>query len=452
MLILPWIYTIFMYLHRKVDLELLKWKVESHRKPLLVRGARQVGKTKTIREFGKQFDNFLEINFEESPKLKALFSEDLSPAGICENIAAIYKSDIVPGKTLLFLDEIQECPQAIMSLRYFYEKMPGLHIIAAGSLLEFALSDLPTFGVGRIRSMFMYPLSFSEFLAGAGEQQVLQLARKGSANQPVNEAIHSKLIELTQKFICIGGMPEIVATYIETKNLNQCQQLLDDLVISIQADFSKYRKRIPVSRLKEVFQAAVFQAGQKFVFAKACIQANQNQVKEALQLLITAGLVFPVTHSSANGLPLGAGANPQKQKMIVFDTGIFQRMMGLKLSEFILSREFNAINKGSIAEQFVGLELLKSASCFQSPSLYYWHREARNSNAEVDYVISNQQNITPVEVKAGTKGAMQSLFLFLKEKKLQQGIRVSNENFLAYDNIVVYPLYAVENILNPSVQ
>jgi len=182
------------------------------------------------------------------------------------------------------------------------------------------------------------------------------------------------------------------------------------------------------------------------VYSKACTHANYNQIKEALQILMTAGLVIPVTHSSANGIPLGAGANPQKQKMLVYDTGIFQRIMGLDLADFLLSKKFDAINKGNLSEQLVGLELMKSESCYQNPSLYYWHREAKNSNAEVDYVIPVSQEIVPVEVKAGTKGSMQSLFLFLQEKNLQKGIRISNENFSVYDTIEVYPLYAVENL------
>jgi predicted AAA+ superfamily ATPase len=437
-----------MYIQRKADLELEKWKTESNHKPLLIRGARQIGKTKTIREFGKKFDNFIEINFEENPRLKGLFSNELSPSTICENIAAIYKTSIVPDKTLLFFDEIQESPEAIASLRFFYEKMPDLHIIAAGSLLEFALSEIPTFGVGRIRSLFMYPLCFSEFLAGAGENKLLQKIREAAPTKPMNDILHLRLIELIQKFLCLGGMPEVIATYFESRDLNKCQQLLDDLIISIKADFTKYRKKTPVSRLNEVFLSAVYQSGQKFVYSKACVQANHNQIKEALQLLITAGLVVPVTHNSSNGLPLGAGANPVKQKMLIYDTGIFQRLMNLDLTDFLLSTKFDIINKGNLAEQYVGLELMKSESCYQNPSLYYWHREAKNSNAEVDYVVSNSGEILPIEVKAGTKGSMQSLFLFLKEKKLSKGIRISNENFSTYENIEVYPLYAVENIKN----
>lgn len=436
-----------MYIARKADTELKQWKQESSRKPLLMRGARQVGKTKTIREFGKAFDNFVEVNFEESPQLRPLFDNDLSPSALCENLSAILRTSIIPGKTLLFFDEIQECPKAIASLRFFYEKMPELHLIAAGSLLEFALQEIPTFGVGRIRSMFMYPLSFSEFLAGAGEQKLLEIVRQSGHVRPVNEVLHTRLLELVKKFIYLGGMPEVVAEYFGTGDLNKCQMLLDDLIISVRADFAKYKNRAPVLRLTEVFQSVAAQVGQKFTYSKACVQASNKQVKEALQLLILAGLVIPVTHTNANGIPLGAEANPQKQKMLLLDTGIFQRIMNLDLTEFLLSNNFDAINKGNVAEQFVGLEILKASSCWQNPELYYWHREAKNSNAEVDYVIPIAKTIVPVEVKAGTKGAMQSLYLFLEEKKLAKGIRISTENFSAYDSIETYPLYAVENIL-----
>ncbi len=443
---MPCINGVCVYINRKADTELKKWREESNHKPLLIRGARQVGKTKTIREFGNSFESFVEINFEESPRLKSLFEEDLSPISICENLSAILKTSIIPGKTLLFFDEIQECPRAIASLRFFYEKMPKLHLVVAGSLLEFALQEMATFGVGRIRSMFMYPLSFSEFLAGAGEFQLLEIIKQSNPTKPINGVLHNRLIELVQKFICLGGMPEVAATYFETGDLYKCQQLLDDLIISIQADFAKYKKRAPVSRLIEVFQSVVSQAGQKFVYKKACIQANHKQIKEAIQLLINAGLVIPVTHSSANGIPLGAEANLQKQKMLLFDTGIFQRIMNLDLADFLLSKNFDAINKGNVSEQFAGLELIKVSSCYQTPYLYYWHRESRNSNAEVDYILPLSNKIVPVEVKSGTKGSMQSLFLFLEEKKLSQGIRISNENFSTYDSIEVYPLYAVENI------
>ncbi len=435
-----------MYLARKIDQEIQSWKSDTTRKPLLIRGTRQVGKTRTVREFGKSFENYIEINFEETPRLKSLFAGDLTPSVICENLSAWFKTSIVPGQSLLFLDEIQECREALASLRFFYEKMPDLHVIAAGSLLEFALEEIATLGVGRIRSLFMYPLSFSEFLNGIGEQALLARIRSASPGQPMNDVLHDRLSELMQKFICLGGMPQVISSYAESKDLHQCQLLLDDLIISIRTDFARYKKRATALRIDEVFQSVVNQAGHKFVYSRACAQANHYQVKEALQLLIHAGLVIPVTHSSCNGLPLGAGANTQKQKMLLFDTGIFQRIMGLDLTEYLFSKKFSTINRGNMAEQLVGLELIKSEPCFQSPSLYYWHRESKSSNAEVDFVIVISQNIVPIEVKAGTKGSMQSLHLFMKEKDCTTGIRIASENFSAYDKLQVYPLYAVENI------
>jgi len=179
-----------------------------------------------------------------------------------------------------------------------------------------------------------------ECLAGSGERHLLAKVNEANPANPMNEALHDKLTGLVQKFICLGGMPEVVATYLETTDLHRCQQLLVDLIISIQADFATYRKKAPVSRLNGVFQSVVFQAGRKFMHSKACDQATHSQVREALQLLLTAGLVIPVTHSSANGIPLGAGANLRKQKMLLYDTGVFQRIMGLDLAEFLLSEKF----------------------------------------------------------------------------------------------------------------
>ncbi|MCD4679287.1 MAG: AAA family ATPase [Bacteroidales bacterium] len=437
-----------MYISRDIDKELLGWKTDVYRKPLLLRGARQVGKTNSVRELSKHFKYFLEINFEENKEISKLFEANLSPIEICENLSLFYNIPIIEGETLLFFDEIQQCIPAIRSLRFFYEKMPGLHVIAAGSLLEFAIEDITSFGVGRIRSVFMYPLSFNEFLVGCGEEALLTKKNESSPEQPINEILHEKLVQFLKKFLILGGMPEVISTYIQTKDFNRCQKVLDDLVYSFQDDFAKYKKNVPTSRLREVFDSVILQSGSKFVFSKATIQSNHKQVKEALNLLIMAGLVFPVKHTSANGLPLGAEVNPKKQKMLLFDTGIFQRILQFKITDTIFSDNIEAVNKGKIAEIFTGLEMLKYQTCYQRNELYYWHREAHNSNAEVDYLFIKENKIFPVEIKAGTKGAMQSMFLFLTEKKKDKGIRVSLENFSKYNVIDVYPLYAISNLIN----
>ncbi len=437
-----------MYLKREIDQILIDWRRQSKRKPLLLRGARQVGKTRTVRELGKSFEHYIEINFEESQSIHALFEDSLSPQDLIENLTAVFNTSIRPGKTLIFFDEIQACIPAIRSLRFFAEKMPDLHLIAAGSLLEFALEEIPSFGVGRIRSMFMYPMSFDEFLTAIGENILLSQKNKASPTQPLAGILHKKLLSYLSKFLMLGGMPEIILTYVETKDFSLCNAALDDLIVSFNDDFVKYKKRVPSTRIREVFDSVVKQAGSKFVFSKAATQSNHLQIKEALNLLVMAGLVIPVIHTAANGLPLGAEVNPKKQKMLLFDTGIFLRILNLDISDMLLSNEFSMINKGNVAEQFIGLEMMKHSSVFRREQLYYWHREANNSHAEVDYLLVSKGQIVPLEVKAGTKGSMQSLYLFLKEKKRPYGMRISSENFARYDKIQVYPLYAVNNLMN----
>jgi len=435
-----------MYLPRNIDIKLNLWRQEKEGKPLLIRGARQVGKSTAIRELSKQFDYFLEVNFEEQRQVHKLFEGDLDPAILCENLSVLYNIPIVPGKTLVFFDEIQACIPAISSLRFFYEKYPELHIIAAGSLLEFALAEIPSFGVGRIRSLFVYPLSFDEYLVGIGEKLLFEAKKNATLEKPLAEPLHQKLLGHVKRFLVIGGMPEVIASYVKNSNINQCGLILDDLIISLKADFTKYKKQVPFLRISEVFDSVIQQSGNKFTYAKAATEANHKQVKEAVDLLIMAGLVLTVTHTAANGLPLGAEANPKKRKMLLLDTGIFQRLLGLNISEILFEDDFDIINKGAIAEQFVGLELLKNSSCYRQENLYFWHREAKSSNAEVDYVIQQNETILPIEVKSGKKGSMQSLFLFLSEKKTSYGIRFSLENYSSYENIKVLPIYSVSEL------
>ena len=439
------------YLKRRIDAELLAWSKENGRKPLLIRGARQVGKSSAVKCLGKNFKYFIEINFEEQKQAHIMFEKDLSSRGLCENISAMYNTPVIPGETLLFFDEIQACLPAISSLRFFYEQYPELHVIAAGSLLEFALSELPSFGVGRVRSMFMYPFSFDEFLSACGQHQLLTAKHIASIDNPLIEPLHDKLMDFIKRFLILGGMPEVVSCYVHNNDLLACGRVLDDLIISLKADFTKYKKRIPSTRILEVFESVARQSGSRFVYTKAAIDTTVYHVKQALDLLIMAGLVVPVTHSSANGIPLGADKNDKKRKMLLFDTGILQRIMGLNISEILFSDRFEMINKGAIAEIFVGLELQKYDSCYRNDELYFWQREALNSNAEVDYLIQRGDDILPIEVKSGKSGSMQSLHLFLREKKPKFGIRCSSENFTTYESIKAIPLYAVESINRSSI-
>ena len=435
-----------MYIQRKIDDVLLTWQRSSSRKPLLIRGARQVGKSTAVRNLSKQFDYFIEINFDEQPEYLNLFANTSDIGDLIEQLAIITQTEIIEGRTLVFLDEIQASLPAISKLRYFYEKKPNLHVIAAGSLLEFALSELPSFGVGRVRSLFMYPFSFIEFLGALNEKPLASMIQQSNSESPIHTIFHEKLKIYFKKFLIIGGMPQAVQTYVAKGDLLEVQRILDDLIIAIQADFVKYKRQIPPTNIKSVFESIVKQVGTKFKYSNDLTSLTNPMIKQVIDLLEMAGLVYQVTHSSSNGIPLGAEANPKKIKLLIFDTGIYQRILGLDVASLLLKDDIEVINKGNIAELFVGLELLKSYDAYEKTALYYWHREAKNSQAEVDYVIQNQDFILPVEVKAGTKGAMQSMHLFMDEKKSRYGLRLSLENFTEYEKVKVLPLYAVSNI------
>jgi len=432
---------------RDVALSLQDWKVSENRKVLLLRGARQVGKTYSIREFGKTFGNFLEVNLEEHEKVHTFFKGSLTPSVIVEKLSLYFDTKIKPGKTLVFFDEIQACPEALSSLRFFYEKMPELHVVAAGSLLEFALSEIPSFGVGRIESLFMYPMNFSEFLQAMGSGGVADLIKNSSHENPIDSVLHEKCMNLLKVYHLIGGLPEVVKTYINSGNLLASQKIIDGLILTYIDDFAKYKTRSPVDKLNDVFRSVAFQAGGKFKYSNISSERSSTY-KVALDLLIKAGLAYKINHSSARGLPLGGQIKENRFKIVLFDIGIYQRLLGLDLSEYVISDYDTLLNRGNLAEIFVCNELIATGVRHIRPEIYYWHRENRGSNAEIDYLISAKGKIVPLEVKAGTKGQMQSIHLFLNERSLSRGIRLSAENFGKYDKIWTIPVYAAGNLWN----
>lgn len=439
------------YFNRLTDSNLSLWKNDDFKKPLLLRGARQVGKSSSVRNLGKSFPYFIEINLEENNGIHTLFNENNSIESICAKLEIAFNIPIIEGETLLFLDEIQSCPNAITALRYFYEQKPNLHVIAAGSLLEFALETLPSFGVGRIRTLFIYPFSFDEFLLAMQEERLLELKRKATIESPLDLIFHQKLIDYFKQFLIIGGMPEVIARFAIHKNYLEAQQVLDDLLISLKSDFAKYKKRVPSNRINEVFESVSKQMGGKFIYTKIGNHLTNLQIKEALHLLILSGLVIPVTHTAGNGIPLGAEIDIKKRKMLLLDTGLFQRVLGLDISSIVLENNFELINKGAIAELFFGLEWLKYSSPFSQNELYYWHRENKTGNAEVDYIVQKNSTILPVEIKSSNSGAMQSLRIFLKEKNIPKGVRFSLESFSSLDDVAIYPLYAVSSFFESKI-
>lgn len=435
------------YIERKIDKELSEWKNQQERMPLLLRGARQVGKTSSVRHLGQQFKNYVEVDLNRHEDYHAFFGSGLSPQEICRQLSFAENKPIVPGETLLFIDEIQACPAAINSLRYFYEQYPELHVVAAGSLLEFVLAELPSFGVGRVRSAFMYPLCFEEFLTACGERLLAEAYREASPSQPLSETIHDRLVRRLKTFMVIGGMPKAVAAYVEHGDLNKCQMVLNDLYVSYFDDFKKYNRRVPSERVVSVLEAVARQRQGRFVYSNVNDNLTLPQVKQAVELLLKAGLIYSVKHTSANGIPLGAEVNDRYQRLAVFDTGLLQRILQLDLRDIYNISDVTLVNNGNMAENLVATELIKAHSCYEPCQLYCWHREKSGSQAEVDFVVQRGYDVIPIEVKAGTRGAMQSLRIFMAEKRLDYGIRTSLENFAQYDDIRVYPLYAISNMM-----
>lgn len=434
------------YFKRHIDTYLKDWKDSPNRKPLLIRGARQVGKSSAIRHLGENFKYFVEVNLERQKDIKILFGENLDVKKLCSQLSAIYNTPIIAGETLLFIDEIQESQRAISSLRYFYEDFSELHVIAAGSLLEFTLKELPSFGVGRIRSMYMYPFSFDEFLNAQGlTMQVDYKRNEADCEHPLPVPLHEEMVSQLRSFYLVGGMPEAVKTWVQTADYNECAVIHNDLLDTYQDDFKKYKTRISPLLLSQTLQAVALQAGEKFVYSRVAGSADISTVKEALSLLTLAGLIIPVTHTAANGIPLGAEINEKFRKFVFLDVGLMQSLLGMQAKDILIANNTDFINKGGLSEIFVGLELVKYANYLKKADLFYWQRMERNAQAEVDYVISRKGEIYPIEVKAGTSGSMQSMYKFIELKGCEYGIRTSLEPFSSYEKVKVIPLYALSN-------
>ncbi len=445
------------YYRRQIDERLLDWKMSERRMPLLVRGARQVGKSTAVRELGKSFRYFLEINLEKQPSLRQFFTRDIDVKKTCELLSITQSVPIVAGETLLFIDEIQVCQEAIMALRYFKEDYPELHVIAAGSLLEFALEELPSYGVGRIRSLYMYPFSFDEFLTAQGLQAMVDYKRNMTGTKPLPEPMHVQLTEQLKSFYLVGGMPAAVAEWVESRDYRKCVRIHNDILDTYMDDFSKYKKRTSPVLLRQLLRSVALQAGQKFVFAQAVRDVHSSLIREALHLLALAGLIIPVKHSDGNGIPLGAEEDNSYVKYLFLDLGLMQTMLNVPSSDILLVTDADFVNKGAASEMFAGLELVKYCDCFQKAEMYYWQNASRNGNAEIDYLTVRNGHVLPVEVKAGRQGSMQSMWLFMRKKKLYDGVRTSLEHFgsLEYmdkeaDNAVrhidIVPLYALSNL------
>jgi predicted AAA+ superfamily ATPase len=403
------------------------WLESRNRHPLVIRGARQTGKTWLVRYFAKQQNKrLIELNLEKEPQLATFFKSN-DPNQILLNLGAYLGEVVEPKKCLLFLDEIQAIPELLAKLRWFAEDLPELPVIAAGSLLEFVL-EKHTFSmpVGRIGYMHMEPFSFEEFLVASGQERLLDYLKAFQWNTEIPEALHDRLMSLVKEFIVIGGMPAAVETWIVDRSLPKVSQVHRNLITTYRDDFAKYSGRIDKERLDETLLAVPKFLGEKFIYSKVNPDVKSIVAKQALDLLCKARVCHRVTSAHANGIPLGAELDKKFFKSIFLDVGLCSATLGLTLDLITAVNEIALINSGGIAEQIVGQLLRTINASYIEPELYYWLREGKNS-AEIDYIIQQGSRIVPIEVKAGSTGSLKSLHLFMGLKKLSLAVRVNSD-------------------------
>lgn len=422
---------------RSVDSSLEAWKNKKKRKPLLIRGARQVGKTWAIRQLGLQFENFVEINFEASPKIIPLFTEHFSdPEILIEQLNLLLNVDIKKNKTLLFLDEIQVSKNCLLALRYFYEKMPELHVVAAGSLVEFILSEIGM-PVGRIEYVFMYPLNFREFVMALGEEKIFSVSEKN-----LSEPILKKLEGLLKSYFFIGGMPEVVQQYIEDRSLAACAAIQSQIINTYRDDFVKYSSKNLVPHVQKIFDSIPRFLSSKFKYSNIDDNIQSRDLKAALDLLVKANIALKCTHSSGNGIPLSAESDLKKFKIFFLDIGLAINLLGIRMSDYPLMKFESLVNKGGLVEQFVAQEIISRQDLNRGPELFYWHREEKSSSAEVDFLVGEGEKVVPIEVKSGINKGKKSLAIFMDEKKSSIGILLSlDHEFRTQKKIRYMPLF-----------
>lgn len=411
-------------LSRNILNDLISWSSRKNRKPLILRGARQVGKSTLVRMLADKLNlTLITLNFERFPKYAQLFTNN-DPKNITQLISLEMGVAIDTQDSLLFLDEIQVAPEILARLRYFYEEMPDLRVICAGSLLEFELEE-PSFSmpVGRIEYMHIGPMTFEEFLKANNEPLLVDFLKNYQLGDDYPMIIHEKFMQLLKIYTIVGGMPEAVQNYVNHGDFMAVERVKNTILTTYQDDFSKYAKDNEEIRLREVFERISRYVARKVQYSKINPDIRSTFVAKALKKLALARVIYLVQHSACNGVPLGAEINEKIFKTLFLDVGLLSTKLQLSFLDLNNIEELTLVNQGVVIEQLIGQHLLYDHLSYEMPYLYYWQREKVSSQAEVDYVISVGQQIIPIEVKAGKAGTLRSLHVFLQEKKLPLAIR-----------------------------
>ena len=429
---------------RALEKELIAWKDREEHLPLLLRGARQVGKSYLVEHFGRShFESIVIVDFERRPELKQCFNTR-EPLEILKQIEIALHQKVIPGKTLLFFDEVQECPDALVSLRYFRELMPQLHLIAAGSLMEFLLNDERySFPVGRVEFLYLRPLSFAEFL-NAVAPIALERLNSLSLDSPLLPVEHSELLKWVRKYLFIGGMPAAVKAYITSNSFLEAQKVHQRILQAYESDFGKYASQVQHKYLQMIFQRAPILVGRILKYTNIDKDARSRDLKPLLNLLTHAGLIQQAFATTASGLPLHAHIHDHRFKLFFLDIGLLQTACQVNAQDF-WEKEILQINAGMLAEQLVGQEFLANDPPYQNRPLLFWERE-EGGQAEVDFVVTVASQIVPIEVKAGTTGSLRSLQSFMNLKHVSLGVRVSEHPLMLHDHILSVPLYLLSRL------
>ncbi len=429
---------------RSLYSELLKWKNSKNRKPLLLQGARQVGKTYFVTEFAKkEYNHFIYLNFEQNPELRTLFQQELNPQTIIENITIFTGQKIFPGETLLFFDEIQTVPEVLTSLKYFNEQAPDYHIVAAGSLLGISIGKPTSFPVGKVNFLSMYPMSFMEYLWAENEELLAGKIQGIIEEGTLPEIIHNKLIKYYKQYLYTGGMPEAVSSYITEKDVFLVRNIQNEILEAYKRDFSKYTEKTQAIKTIELWQSIPYQLAKenkKFKYSEVRKKGRASYYDSTIEWLKNAGLINIVYNVSSPKMPLAGYADYSKFKIYLLDTGLLGALLKLPASIILFPEDIFREYNGAFIENFVAQEL----TCYGNKPLFYW---TSKSDAEVDFILQREKAIYPLEVKSGTSLNLKSLKSYADKYHPKLTFRASPRNFIQSGNFINIPLYAI-NVLN----
>ncbi len=417
-----------MFLNRKINKHLLSWKNAKNRKPLVIKGARQVGKTSIVLNFAKkEFNNTIYINLEKSEHLKYL-QNPISLEEFKKIIKINFQQNIIPGKTLIFLDEIQNCPSLIKLLRFFKEEWPKIHVIATGSLLEVMLKKQGlSISVGRVEYIYLYPLDFFEYLDAKKEKELLKFLKNIQLGEKIPLAIHQRTMNIFHEYTMIGGMPEIVKLFLEGVTAEKLESIYSSLLAGYKEDVYKYSSVANAKYLKYAIENAPYFAGNIISYKKfGQLDIKSREIKTAFELLKDAMMLSPIPATQSVEIPL-IPKEKKSKKIIFLDVGLVNHQMGI-LKEYLNIKNLNSFYKGRIAEQIVGQNILSQFT--HSPAkLFYWGKDKEKSKAEVDFCLNKNGTLMGIEVKSGKTGRLRSLHQFAQEVKNKQIVRIYSGEF-----------------------